>query len=475
MDERAKRRHRHDRHRRAPRRARARGSRRRPAGPRRDRRRPRGRTRAKIAQFSPRWGSSGRPAAIARSARSIAVGRRAQVHHLVHRQRGERGGLQHVACRAARISQGGDRRVGLAPRRRRGVADAQQRDLELLARRLPGREPLLGAAQDRRSFGGAAGEEQHAAELDRRRRDRRRVLAALDDLRQRGDRLRRAGAGVRLAELEQRRRRARRQREARRGHATAAPAAPAASPSASASRAASRSSATAPRVGGGLGVHDVRRDLAGGRPALAQDLRRRAMQPLALGGRQVAVDRRAQDRVGEADRAAGFHDAGGDQRRHRRLEVGAAESGQPRGVAHLRAVAEHAERAGERRGRRRQPRQDGAAPRWRRRVGRSRRHRPRRPRCGSMPRAAASSSSSPSRNGLPPVTSRQARTNRSSGSLDEPGGDQCADGRLRQRRRAQQLGTGIGDERRRLGRQRRIERPGGEDQRERLRPRAGAR
>ena len=76
-------------------------------------------------------------------------------------------------------------------------------------------------------------------------------------------------------------------------------------------------------VGRRLGVHDVRRDLAGRRSALAQDPRRVPVQPLALGGRQVAVDRRAQDRVGEADRAAGFHDAGGDQRRHRLLELGA--------------------------------------------------------------------------------------------------------------------------------------------------------
>ena len=61
--------------------------------------------------------------------------------------------------------------------------------------------------------------------------------------------------------------------------------------------------------------------------------------------------------MGEADRAAGFHDARGDQRRHRRLQVGVGESGQPRGVADLRAVAERAERAGERGGGRRQPRQ----------------------------------------------------------------------------------------------------------------------
>ena len=173
------------------------------------------------------------------------LGRRAQVHHLVHRQRGERRRLQHAACRAARVSQRGDRRVRLAPGRRRGVADAQQRDLELLACRPPGRQPLLGAAQDRRSFSGAAGEEQHAAELDRRRGDRVFVLAVLDDLRQRGDRLRCAGAGVRLAELEHDARRARHRRGGSSSARASSAAAPAASPSASASRAASRSRATA--------------------------------------------------------------------------------------------------------------------------------------------------------------------------------------------------------------------------------------
>src|SRR5204863_23127 len=117
-------------------------------------------------------------------------GRRAQVQHLVHGERGQRGGLQHVPCRAARISQGGDRRVRLAPGRRRGGAEAEQRDVELLACQLPGRKPLLCAAQDRHSFSDAAGEEEHAAELDCRRGDRGRALGELYDLRQRGDRLR---------------------------------------------------------------------------------------------------------------------------------------------------------------------------------------------------------------------------------------------------------------------------------------------
>ena len=59
-------------------------------------------------------------------------------------------------------------------------------------------------------------------------------------------------------------------------------------------------------------------------------------------------------------------------------------------------------------------------------------------------------------------------TNRSSGSLGQAGGDEGADGRRRQGRRAYQLHGGIADERRRLGRQRRIERAGGEDEGEGL-------
>ena len=177
----------------------------------------------------------------------------------------------------------------------------------------------------------------------------------LDDLRQRGDRLRCAGAGVRLACSSRTAARSPRP-EARRGPGSSA-AAPAASPRASASRAASRSSATAPGSPAGSVCMTCAATWRAGAPALAQDRRRRVVQSLPFGGRQVAVDRRAQDRVGEADGAGGFHDARGHQRRHRRLQVGAAESGQPRGVAHLRAVAERAERAGERGGSRRQPRQ----------------------------------------------------------------------------------------------------------------------
>ena len=101
-------------------------------------------------------------------------------------------------------------------------------------------------------------------------------------------------------------------------------------------------------VAAGLGVHEVRRDLGGGCSALAQDLRCSAVQPLAFGGRQVAVDRRAQDGVRKADGAAGFHHAGGDQGTRCRLDVGVGESGQSRAVSDLRAVSERAEGASER-------------------------------------------------------------------------------------------------------------------------------
>ena len=100
-------------------------------------------------------------------------------------------------------------------------------------------------------------------------------------------------------------------------------------------------------------MHHVRRDLAGRRFAFAQDPGRIPVQPLALGGRQVSVDRRAQDRVGKADRATRFHDIGGAQGGHRLLQLNALQSRQLCRVAHLRAVAKHTEGArkgGRRRG-----------------------------------------------------------------------------------------------------------------------------
>ena len=112
-----------------------------------------------------------------------------------------------VACSTPRAAPPGsrelrDRRFGLAAGRGRGVADTEQRDVKLLARRLPGRKPLHRAAEQYRSLGATTGEEEHPAQLDRRRTDRDRVLAAIDDLRQRRDRLRCAGARMRLAKLE---------------------------------------------------------------------------------------------------------------------------------------------------------------------------------------------------------------------------------------------------------------------------------
>jgi hypothetical protein len=128
--------------------------------------------------------------------------RRAQVRHLVQRQRGQRGGLQQPAGRAARISQAGDRRIGLPPGGYRGITGAQQRDLELVARR-PRWESLPGTPKDRRSLRCAAGEEEHAAELNRGSGHRTLIVTVRNELRQRCGRLRCAGPGARLAELEQ--------------------------------------------------------------------------------------------------------------------------------------------------------------------------------------------------------------------------------------------------------------------------------
>src|SRR5438874_3129563 len=127
------------------------------------------------------------------------------MHHLLDRHNRERGGLEVVPCRPTWISQARDRRFGLSARGRRGAAEIQEREFELLARWFIGREALLSTAQDCRSVSGTAGEEQHAAEFDRSRRDRGRVLCLLDALGKWGDRLRVASACSRLAQLEQHR------------------------------------------------------------------------------------------------------------------------------------------------------------------------------------------------------------------------------------------------------------------------------
>ena len=97
---------------------------------------------------------------------------RPHVHQLVHRQRRQRRGLDHVGGRATGIAQRRDRLIGGAPGRRRRVARSQQGDIELRPGRLANREAVLRGGQDRGGVRGPAGEEQDAAELDRRGRDR---------------------------------------------------------------------------------------------------------------------------------------------------------------------------------------------------------------------------------------------------------------------------------------------------------------
>ena len=119
------------------------------------------------------------------------------------------------------IAQLGDRRVGLAPGRRRGVAGAQQRHLELLARGLPGREPL----RARRRIAAPSAARPAKKSMPRARSPRRRrgrVLAALDDLRERRDRLGCAGAGGAWPSSSSDRGPVAVSAEARRGHARAA-------------------------------------------------------------------------------------------------------------------------------------------------------------------------------------------------------------------------------------------------------------
>ena len=132
-----------------------------------------------------------------------------------------------------------------------------------------------------------------------------------------------------------------------------------------------------------------------------------------------------------------------------------ASPGEPRGVTDLRAVAEHAERAGERGGRRRQPRQaeqhrvGDAARDDRADLGR---RRPRwAPGRGPRPRRAARRGGTGCR---PSPRGRRARTDRRARSASRAA-TSARDRRARQRRRAQHLHGGIGDQRRRLGRQRR--------------------
>ena len=113
-----------------------------------------------------------------------------------------------VACSTSRAGPPGSRRAAIAASAsRRADADVELTPSSATSSCSRAGSPAGSRSWARRRIAApsarAAGEEEHAAELDRRRGDRGRVLAALDDLRQRRDRLRCAGAGVRLAELEQ--------------------------------------------------------------------------------------------------------------------------------------------------------------------------------------------------------------------------------------------------------------------------------
>ena len=190
------------------------------------------------------------------------------------------------------------------------------------------------------------------------------------------------------------------------------------------------------------------------------------VESLALGRREVVVDRRSQDRVGETDRRAGIHDAGEDECLHRRLQLGAGEPGQLPRVAHLRAVAQGAERPGQRGGRRRLPRQakqdrvGDAAGDYLAEIGSGERCRGE-----AASRRLVEQLSDEKR---VPAGHLETRTDEPIVWLaGQPRGHQRADGRLRQRGEDQHFGGGIADERRSLGSQRGIERPRRENERER--------
>ena len=202
-DQRPQRGDRHDRQRGAPARARARMS----SAPRSAASRPSAAPStpsASSAQFSPRCGSSGRPGRHRPFGEIAHRCRRSQVDGVVHRERGERRRLQHVlrGARRGRAARRSSPRPA-APRRGRGGADAEQRDLELSRGRLSGRQPRLGAAQHRRHPRRRARRRRASRQLDRGRGDRVRIVRLLDDLRERCDGLGRPRARVRLTELQQ--------------------------------------------------------------------------------------------------------------------------------------------------------------------------------------------------------------------------------------------------------------------------------
>ena len=191
------------------------------------------------------------------------------------------------------------------------------------------------------------------------------------------------------------------------------------------------------------------------------------MEPLALGRRQVPVDRGAQDRVGEAHGAARLEDPRGHQRRHRRLQLGAGQPSQPPGVAHQRPVAQDADRPGQRGGRRRLAREP-----QQHRIGDAARDELGHVALGGGGRGQAA------RRRLIQQLTEQERV--APGHLQTGGdearmgfgaqtvGDERPDRRAGEGRGAEHLGGRIGGQRRRHRGVPGIQRAGGEDERQRL-------
>ena len=190
------------------------------------------------------------------------------------------------------------------------------------------------------------------------------------------------------------------------------------------------------------------------------------VQPLALRGGYVVVDRPAHDRVGEPNHPARLDNPCRDQSDHRRIHVGARESGQSTGVTHLSTVSQDAEGARKRGRRRRQPRHA-----QQHRIGDATRDDR-----ADILRGGGGRSEPPSRCLVQQLREQERiAASHLHARLDEPrvrrsrqlGGDQRAHGRPRQRRRPQKLRSGIGEQHCRLGGENGVKWPGRQDQRDR--------
>ncbi len=160
----------------------------------------------------------------------------------------------------------------------------------------------------------------------------------------------------------------------------------------------------------------VDREHAGRRTARGEQLRGPAVGSSQLDGGYLLADRRADERMAEAQGAGVGQQIGGHELRGtlpRRVELEARERRRDREVA---AVAEHRDGGGERTGVADRARR-GAARRAGRCARRRRsRARPRSPRPGAARSRRSSASSSSTSSALPPVTRRQAATNSGAGS-----------------------------------------------------------